>query len=220
MTWFYSFATTATGLVARAIARVQVDGLENIPREGAFILAPNHLHIADPPVLGAFIPRKIHFMVKQEAWNSRALGPICRGFEAFPVARGEADLGAYRAALRILSRGGVVGIFPEGHRSPDGRLHAGLPGAVMIARRARVPIVPVGIHGVGVALNQPRPLGRHTIQIAIGQPFIPFKESNRNAVDETRVLMNRIARLLPPGLAAGSTADVLDASALSSDSTG
>ncbi len=217
MIGFYEFASTATGLVARAIANVEVKGLENVPREGAFILAPNHLHLADPPVLAAFIPRKIHYMVKLEAWSSPIFGQICRGFEAFPVARGAADLGAYRASLRILSQGRVVGLFPEGHRSRDGRLQAGMPGAVMIARRANVPILPVGIHGVGDAIKHPAIIGRRTLRIVIGEPFYPFKDSTNDAVEETRALMERIARLLPPSARRASRASVADETAVRHD---
>jgi 1-acyl-sn-glycerol-3-phosphate acyltransferase len=162
------------------------------------IVAPNHLHIADPPVLAAFLPRKIHYMVKQEAWEARFFGPICRGFEAFPVARGTADLSAYRASLRFLAQGRVIGIFPEGHRSRDGRLQPGQPGAVMLARRGRAPIIPIGIHGIGDALRHPGLIGRRVIRIAVGEPFIPQKESKRNIDEQTRELMDRIARLLPP----------------------
>jgi 1-acyl-sn-glycerol-3-phosphate acyltransferase len=198
VTAFYTFATTATGLVARAIARVEIVGIENFPIDGPVIVAPNHRHIADPPVLAAFLPRKIHYMVKQEAWEARFFGPICRGFEAFPVARGTADLSAYRASLRFLAQGRVIGIFPEGHRSRDGRLQPGQPGAVMLARRARAPIIPIGISGIGDALRHPGMIGRRVIRIAVGEPFFPQKESKGNLDEQTRELMDRIARLLPP----------------------
>jgi 1-acyl-sn-glycerol-3-phosphate acyltransferase len=194
---FYDAASGATGFVARAIAKVEVVGLDNFPREGPVIVAPNHRHIADPPVLAAFLPRKIHYMVKQEAWEAWFFGPICRGFEAFPVARGTADLSAYRASLRFLAQGRVIGIFPEGHRSRDGRLQPGQPGAVMLARRGRAPIVPIGIYGIGEALRRPGILGRQVIRIAVGEPFYPQQEPRREVEEQTRDLMDRIARLLP-----------------------
>jgi len=195
---FYDAASGATGFVARAIAKVEVVGLDYFPREGPVIVAPNHRHIADPPVLAAFLPRKIHFMVKQEAWEARFFGPICRGFEAFPVARGTADLAAYRASLRFLAQGRVIGIFPEGHRSRDGRLQPGQPGAVMLARRGRAPIVPIGIYGIGEALRRPGILGRTVIRISLGEPFYPHLEVKADAEAQTRDLMDRITRLLPP----------------------
>jgi 1-acyl-sn-glycerol-3-phosphate acyltransferase len=196
---FYAAASWATGVVARAIADVEVSGVKNIPGEGPVIIAPNHLHIADPPVLAAFLPRKIHYMVKQEAWEARFFGPICRGFEAFPVARGTADLSAYRASLRFLAQGRVIGIFPEGHRSRDGRLQPGQPGAIMLARRSRAPIVPIGIHGIDDALRHPVLIGRRTIRIAVGEPYFPHQEAKRDVAAATQELMERIAALLPPG---------------------
>jgi 1-acyl-sn-glycerol-3-phosphate acyltransferase len=197
MIGFYALASGATGFVARAIARVDVVGLENLPRDGPVIVAPNHMHIADPPVLAAFLPRKIHFMVKQEAWETRFFGPICKGFEAFPVARGTADLSAYRASLRFLAQGRVIGIFPEGHRSRDGRLQPGQPGAVMLARRGRAPVVPIGIHGIGEALRRPGIIGRRVIHITVGEPYYPHREPRRPVEEQTRELMDRIAGLLP-----------------------
>src|SRR5262249_39610895 len=137
-------------------------------------------------------------MVKQEAWEARFFGPICRGFEAFPVARGTADLAAYRASLRFLAHGRVIGIFPEGHRSRDGRLQPGQPGAVMIARRSRGPIIPIGIYGIGEALRRPGILGRSVIRIFLGEPFYPHQDVKAGAEAQTQDLMNRIARLLPP----------------------
>jgi 1-acyl-sn-glycerol-3-phosphate acyltransferase len=194
---FYDFAATATGMVARLIANVEIHGQENFPLKGPVIVAPNHQHLADPPILASALPRKIHFMVKEEAWNTLIFGRICRWFEAFPVARGSADLTAYRASLRILSQDRVIGIFPEGHRSPDGYLQKGNAGAVVIARRARAPIVPVGIFGVSQAIKHPGIISRRTIRINVGEPFYPFKEGSRNVADETGELMERIAALLP-----------------------
>ncbi|HLH72296.1 MAG TPA: lysophospholipid acyltransferase family protein [Chloroflexota bacterium] len=194
---FYSFAKHGTWILAHALGRVEVEGLENLPSKGGVILAPNHLHLADPPVLSAFLPRKIYFMVKQEAWDTPFVGLIPRWFEAFPVRRGEVDLNAYRQALRLLADGQVVGIFPEGHRSVDGRLHAGQPGAVVLAQRSGVPIVPVGIWGIKEVLTHPIVL-RQTIHLRVGQPFHPTlarRGQLQAAIDD---LMARIAALLPP----------------------
>jgi 1-acyl-sn-glycerol-3-phosphate acyltransferase len=214
---FYAAASGATGFVARAISKIEVTGLDHFPREGPVIVAPNHRHIADPPVLAAFLPRKIHFMVKQEAWEAWFFGPICRGFEAFPVARGTADLSAYRASLRFLAQGRVIGIFPEGHRSRDGRLQPGQPGAIMLSRRSRAPIIPIGIYGIGEALRRPGLLGHPVIRIAVGEPFYPHKEARRDAEAQTRELMDRIARLLPPDAWSGRELGAIDERPLPSE---
>ncbi|MGH2459581.1 MAG: lysophospholipid acyltransferase family protein [Chloroflexota bacterium] len=194
---FYDFATFTTRLLARALSRVEVRGLDNLPPTGPVILAPNHLHIADPPILGAFLPRKIFFMAKQEAWNHSFMGLLSRWFEAFPVRRGEVDLAAYRHALKILSDGQVLGIFPEGHRSRDGHLQTGQPGAIILAQRSGAPIVPVAIYGVGEALHWPGVVRRRTLRINVGEAFHPARARREDVPALTADLMARIAALLP-----------------------
>ncbi|HVC32035.1 MAG TPA: lysophospholipid acyltransferase family protein [Chloroflexota bacterium] len=195
---FYDFASVSTHAIARLLSHVEVQGLENLPRTGPLILAPNHLHIADPPVLSAFLPRKIYFMAKQEAWGHSFMGLLSRWFEAFPVRRGEADLAAYRYALKLLADGKVLGIFPEGHRSRDGHLQPGQPGAVILAQRAGAPIVPVGIHGVSEVLSRSGVIHRRTLSITVGEPYHPPRVRRDQIPVLTADLMARIAALLPP----------------------
>lgn len=195
---FYDFASTTTHGLARLLSRVQVVGIDNLPRTGGVIIAPNHLHIADPPVLSAFLPRKIYFMAKQEAWGHSFMGLLSRWFEAFPVRRGEVDLAAYRHALKILADGQVLGIFPEGHRSRDGHLQVGQPGAIILAQRSGAPIVPVGIHGLSDVLGWPGVVQRRTLRINVGEPFHPPRCRRDETPTLTADLMARIAALLPP----------------------
>ncbi len=197
MITFYDFAAFSTGVVARLVSHVDVRGVENLPRTGPAIVAPNHRNMADPPLLAAVLPRKIYYMTKQEAWDHSFLGLLSRWFEAFPVRRGEVDLVAYRRALKILEEGKVLGIFPEGHRSRDGRLLPGQPGAIILAQRSGAPIVPVGIHGVSEALSWPGILRRGVISIRVGQPYHPPRGRREQLPELTADLMARIAALLP-----------------------
>lgn len=169
----YSFADRTLGAVLRRGWRPEVTGLHHVPRTGGVILAANHLSIADQLFLGAAIPRHIAFWAKAEYFSLR--GPrglfmhvLLTGLGAIPVNRagGSAAHSAFDSAVPVLGGGGVVAIFPEGTRSPDGRLHRGRTGALRLARRCGVPVVPVGLIGTGDV--QPRDLlGRRRPPVAL-----------------------------------------------------
>lgn len=194
---FYTWATASTRRVAVAISAVNLSGLDAFPASGPVILCPNHLHFADPPVIAAFMPRRVHYMVKIEAWKAPFLGLIPLWFDAFPVRRGEADLAAYRKALKLLGEGKVVGIFPEGHRSKDGHLQAGQPGAIILAQRSGAPIVPVGIRGVREVVSWPGAFQRRSLRISVGKPYHPPRTPREELPALTEDLMRRIASLIP-----------------------
>ncbi|MEW5924466.1 MAG: lysophospholipid acyltransferase family protein, partial [Candidatus Zixiibacteriota bacterium] len=91
-------------------------GLENIPDEGAFILASNHISLSDPPMLATSLMRPIHFMAKRELFKIAVLGPVIRNLNAHPIHRGF-DRRALELAVGILNKGDALLIFPEGTRS-------------------------------------------------------------------------------------------------------
>ena len=200
MVLFYDATTLAMKLALLMLARWRVYGVEHVPRRGPLIVAANHLSLADPPLLSASIPRRIVFMAKDEAYRSLFLGPLVRGFGAFPVRRGEADRAALRRALSVLEAGGVLGIFPEGTRSRNRQLQPGRSGVARIALRSGAPILPVGIAGTE-HIGGPGILLRPAITVRIGQPFhLPGEggriEGNKLA-EYTAMIMDRIAELLP-----------------------
>jgi 1-acyl-sn-glycerol-3-phosphate acyltransferase len=176
----YSAAHRTLGWYLRTTWRPTVDGLEHLPATGGAILAPNHLSVGDQVFLGVLTPRHIAFWAKAEYFRGR--GPrggltrrIVTGMGAIPVERGggRAVLTAFDGAIPVLRAGGLVAVFPEGTRSPDGRLYRGRTGAVRLAKQAGVPIIPVGIRGT----DHLRPPGsrfpkRHPVSISFG-PAIP-----------------------------------------------
>ena len=189
----YALTSATVGTALRRIWRPQVAGLENIPAGGA-IICPNHLAIADQLFLGVIVPRHIAFWAKAEYFRRRLTRPMVIGMGAIPVERsgGRAVLGAFDAAEPILRAGGLVAVFPEGTRSPDGRLHRGRTGAVRLALQAGVPIVPAGIIGTrGLRPSGILRPGRHPISITFGEPIVP-SSSVREVTDE---LMRRIQAL-------------------------
>lgn len=200
---FYPWANFMIRLIARLYCRIDVVGRENVPRQGAVIVVANHLSSVDPELLAAFFPRPVHWMAKQEIFDHLVTGLIARLYGAFPVRRFEADLSALRKALAIVSRGQVVGIFPEGHRSETGRLQQAQPGATVIAVRSGTPILPVAITG-SEAIRLPQqfwcPLQRPHIRIVIGQPFLlpQRRRITAEAIREgTAIIGEKIAALLP-----------------------
>lgn len=170
----YAVSHRTLGALIRGIWRPAVTGLEHVPAGTGAILCANHLSVGDQLFLGLTAPRHVAFWAKAEYFRSPGLrGAITRrvvtGMGAIPVERGggRAVLSAFDAAVPILRAGGLVAVFPEGTRSPDGRLYRGRTGAVRLAAQAGVPLVPVGIRG-----TEPRHPGRRAISVAFG-PALP-----------------------------------------------
>lgn len=124
--------------------RLQAIGVENIPKSGAVILASNHISNLDPPTIGVKVPRKVHFMAKEELFKVPVLGFLIRAFGAFPVKRGGVSKDAIKSGITLLKSGEVMGIFPEGSRNNSG---AAKKGTAMIAMRSGAAVVPVAIVG-------------------------------------------------------------------------
>jgi 1-acyl-sn-glycerol-3-phosphate acyltransferase len=145
--------------------RPKVEGIDNVPPSGGAILAANHLSVADQLFLGAVVRRQVHFWAKEEYFHlpgvkGRMLTELMHGLGTIPVHRegGRAALHALDAAVPVLQSGELVGIFPEGTRSLDGRLYRGRTGVARLAMEAGVPVVPVGFIGT----DKVQPKG-HTI---------------------------------------------------------
>ncbi|UCD17981.1 MAG: 1-acyl-sn-glycerol-3-phosphate acyltransferase, partial [Candidatus Zixiibacteriota bacterium] len=92
---------------------------ENIPKDGPFILASNHISLTDPPILGASVSRPVHFMAKKELFKNRAFGALLRRLNAYPVNRRGFDKAAIRTAISLLRSAQGMVIFPEGTRARD-----------------------------------------------------------------------------------------------------
>ncbi|WP_276351693.1 lysophospholipid acyltransferase family protein [Cohnella caldifontis] len=131
--------------IYRLLFRLEAAGIENIPAEGPVILASNHLSAQDPFTLGAWVPRKVHYMAKAELFRIPVVAPVIRTWGAFPVKRGGVSKEAIRTAITLLQQGNVMGIFPEGHRNET--LGQGKRGTVAIALRSGATVVPVAIIG-------------------------------------------------------------------------
>ena len=134
--------------------RPWAEGTENVPREGAAIIASNHLSFSDHFFAPLPLPRKVVFLAKSEYFTGRGLKGLFSkaffsGMGQIPVDRsgGEASERALRTGLRVLARGELLGIYPEGTRTPDGRLYRGKTGVARLALEARVPVIPCAMIG-------------------------------------------------------------------------
>ena len=142
---FYKFFKILCRIWYGIFLRTKVIGAENIPAEGGFILASNHMANWDPPFLGTFSPRIVNFMGKEELFKNPIMAAICRGLHVFPVKRGAADKAAIKTAVKILKSGECLGIFPEGTRSKTGKLGKAESGVSLIAAMTKAPIIPAAI---------------------------------------------------------------------------
>lgn len=182
--------------------RLHVTGLDNVPRRGGVLIVGNHVGAIDPPLTGTLIPRlDVHYMAKAESFASPAVRWLFRGFQAFPVVRGSADRTALRYTLGLLTDGHVVLVYPEGSRSPDGRLRAPQAGVGFLARHAHVPVIPVAVWGTERALprgsRRPR---RVDVHVRYGAPVALPRGGGGSRADNAAVaaaIMDAVAAMLP-----------------------
>ncbi len=135
------------GIPVRLLARVRGYGADRVPRHEGLVIAANHLHWVDIPVIGWETPRPVNFVAKIEAHRIPGLGQFIRWHGALAVRRGEGDRDAVRMMRQAARDGRAVGLFVEGTRQLTGRPGQAQPGAAMIAIQENVPVVPVAVYG-------------------------------------------------------------------------
>lgn len=162
------------GPIFRLFFRPWVEGVENVPKDGPVILCPNHLSFIDSILMPLMIRRKVVFLAKSDYFDKWYMAWFFKGVGVIPVRRegGEAGEASLRAGVEQLSNGIAVGVYPEGTRSPDGRLYRGKTGPARMALRARCPIIPVAVFGTNEALPTGKYLPRlRRIGIRYGKPL-------------------------------------------------
>ena len=149
----------------------EVEGVENLPEKGPFIVASNHVSYVDPVVVGvACNTSQLTFMAKRELFDMPILGPWIKSVGCIPVERDSGSSGPLKKAMRKLKGGGSIGIFPEGRRSPDGSLKKSEPGIGLLAAKSGVPIVPIYVFGTAKVMPKGRKFPKpHTIKARIGK---------------------------------------------------
>lgn len=206
--FYYLAKTFAVAPVVNAAFRPWVKGLDNIPDEGAAILASNHLSFSDSVFLPVKVPRPVRFLAKKDYFVKKgATGWLTKKFfditGQIPMDRtgGRASRDSLDAGERALREGSLLGIYPEGTRSPDGRLHRGKLGVARLALKMQVPVIPVAMIGT----DKVQPIGKkiptiRRIGVIVGEP-LTFEAYYANAEDRfaqravTDEIMYQIMRL-------------------------
>jgi 1-acyl-sn-glycerol-3-phosphate acyltransferase len=157
-----------------ALFRGEVAGLENLPGDGAFLVAANHASHLDPPFTGAVMPHQMAFFARKSLWKPGLASWWMDGVGAIPVDRDGSDLAAIKRVLGTLAAGRPIALFPEGTRSPDGRLQPAKAGVGLIACKTGVPVVPCRIFDSHLALGRAGGFRPGTpIDIVFGRPLAP-----------------------------------------------
>lgn len=186
------------------LSQVCMTGLENVPRQGAYLIAINHVSLFEPPLMLAFWPVAPEAVGASDIWERRGQSLLATLYGGIPVHRGEYDRQLIEKIRTVLRSGKPLLIAPEGGRSHQPGMRRALPGAAFVLEKVLVPVVPVGVVGttddfLQLALHGKRP----QLEIRIGAPFyLPVVETKGRDRREERqhnadLIMEKIAELLP-----------------------
>lgn len=191
----YGILQCVFGAFFKILFRAEIIGRENMPQDGAVILAANHMSNWDPPLVATFLKRPVSYMAKIELFKNPIFGAAIRSCHAFPVKRGAADRGAIKAAMQVLKQGRCLGLFPEGTRSRTGRMKKAEAGVGLIAAMTDAPVVPAAIIGTDRIFAN----GGHfpKLKVIYGEPmhFAGDRKDKEQLEAFSQAIMDRIAEL-------------------------
>ena len=192
-------------LIFHILSQVRIQGLENVPKHGPYLIAINHISLYEPPFILAFWPTALEAAGAVEIWQRRGQNVLVRLYGGIPVHRGNYDRSLIETMLAVLQSGRPLLIAPEGGRGHRLGMRHAHPGAAYIIDQAGVPVIPVGIVGatddfLEKALHGKRPIIEMRIGQVIHLPAITGKGEQRRLARQrnTDLIMHRIAALLPP----------------------
>lgn len=179
---FYWFVRNLLNVFCRTFWRTTVVGAHNVPRKGPFILAPVHRSNIDTPLACTVTGRRMRYMGKDSLWKKKPVGWVLSALGGFPVSRGTADREALRRCIAVLESGEPLVLFPEGERKSGAEVQPLFDGAMYIAIKAGVPVVPVGIGGSERAM----PKGKKYLRpskcvVLVGEPLLPPAADGRTS---------------------------------------
>ena len=195
---FYKIVRFIFAWIFRIVYRIHTSGVENIPSEGACIIAPNHISAIDPIILGVIERRQIRFLAKAELFRIPILRGIIKALGAFPVNRDAGDITAIKHTLEVLDGGELLCVFPQGTRCPSTPVRETLPklksGVGFMTLRAHAPVVPVYFK---TKSNKLRLFGRTDVIFGKMIPADEFAKFNGRTkyADASTLIFDRICEL-------------------------
>ena len=180
--------------------RGKIYGAEKVPQSGALIAVCNHASDLDPPILSNCLRRPVSFMAKEELFKVPVFKQAIQLYGAYPVKRGASDRNAIKSAIKALENGWIAGIFLDGTRTRDGKIHNPKLGAALIAAKTQVPLVPVSLWGTERIFKQSSLLPQSVpLTIRIGDVIAPpqstKKESLQAVTDRCAEVINQMHSL-------------------------
>lgn len=171
---FYEMTKAVLSPLLKGYFDLKAIGLENIPEDGPAILAANHVSFLDSFFTPLMVDRRVTYVAKADYFDHWYTRVFFKSWGQIPIRRegGSASESALESALEVLDRGELFGIYPEGTRSPDGRLHRGHTGVARLALRAGVPVIPVGLTGTYEVMPKDKRIPRRgSVRVNFGSPL-------------------------------------------------
>lgn len=193
--WLHDLGRTIARHLYRPAYRLRVAGMERVPRTGAVVLVANHSTMIEPQLLFGLVPRRSVFLVKDEMFDAAA-GPWLRRLGQVPVTRGAPDRTALTTATGVLSRGGLVGVFPEGTRGA-GEVTSAHHGAAWLVRNSGATVQPVAVRGTLRPPELQRRRLRPAVDVVAGEPFtLEVGRGRSGLADATEHIRGTLADLV------------------------
>jgi 1-acyl-sn-glycerol-3-phosphate acyltransferase len=190
---WYDFLRLIFRLIGVAVFHVRCAGRENVPASGGALVLSNHQSHLDPPLIGLASNRRLNFLARDTLFDFAPLGWFIWSVNGIPIDREGGGLSGLKATLKRLKQGGAVVIFPEGTRSPNGEIAPLKAGFSSLARRASVPLVPVGIAGAYEAWPRWRRFPRSSpVAIVFGPALEPSVAAGLNDIELVAEIERRI----------------------------
>jgi 1-acyl-sn-glycerol-3-phosphate acyltransferase len=189
--------------ITSLICRIDDAELKLVPKQGPLIIYTNHVNILEIPIIYTHLqPRRVHGLLLAERWNNPLLRWMLEATETIPIHRGEADLFAIRKGLKVLKKGEILVMAPEGTRSHDGKLQPAHPGVVVLALHSHATLLPIVYFGAEKYKENLSRLKRTDFHLRVGKPFHlnPHSEKVTRPLREKMIdeMMHQLAGILPP----------------------